>query len=57
VVSEKSIEDARPVTVKVHHNSDYPSALYVPIARPATADEPEAPLACFGSVLSQDVTA
>ena len=34
VVSEESMSDARPVTVRLFHNEQYPSALYVPLGRP-----------------------
>jgi hypothetical protein len=32
-VAEQSMEDARTVTVKLFHDADHPSALYVPIGR------------------------
>ena len=32
VVAEESMKDARPVTVKLYHDREHPSALYVPIA-------------------------
>jgi predicted acyl esterase len=43
VVAEESMRDARPVTVKLLHDRDHPSALYVPIAQPQVAGEPQAP--------------
>jgi uncharacterized protein len=36
VVSDESMSDARPVTVRLLHDSSYPSALYVPLGRPET---------------------
>jgi putative CocE/NonD family hydrolase len=33
VVSEESVQDARPVTVKLFHDSAHPSALYLPLGR------------------------
>ena len=33
LVSEESIDDARPVTVRLFHGGPHPSALYVPIGR------------------------
>jgi len=34
VVAEETISDALPVTVKLFHDSEHPSALYVPLAHP-----------------------
>ena len=34
VVSKESMSDARPVTVRLFHSEQYPSALYVPLGRP-----------------------
>jgi putative CocE/NonD family hydrolase len=43
VVTEESMKDARTVTVKLFHDRDHPTALYVPIAQPQRAGEPQAP--------------
>jgi putative CocE/NonD family hydrolase len=43
VVAEESIENARPVNVRLFHDRDHPSALYVPIGRPYSSYEPAAP--------------
>lgn len=34
IVADETIEEARPVTVRLFHDPAYPSALYVPIGRP-----------------------
>jgi hypothetical protein len=34
VVIDESMQDARPVTVKLYHDARHPSALYVPIGQP-----------------------
>lgn len=47
VVSAESMQDARPVTVKLFHDRERPSALYVPLAAPPKDDEPEAPSSAF----------
>jgi putative CocE/NonD family hydrolase len=57
VVSEESMADASPVTVKLYHNLEHPSTLYVPFGRPEVAGEPEAPLSCFSPVASLGETA
>ena len=36
VVIDESMQDARPVTVKLYHDAKHPSALYVPIGQPDT---------------------
>jgi hypothetical protein len=41
-VAEESIEDARPVKVRLFHDREHPSALYVPIGQPYSSDEPTA---------------
>lgn len=43
LVSAESMQDARTVTVKLFHDREHPSALYVPIAPLAAPGEPEAP--------------
>jgi predicted acyl esterase len=43
VVAEEAIENARPVNVMLFHDREHPSALYVPIGRPYSLDEPTAP--------------
>jgi hypothetical protein len=43
VVAEESIELGRPVNVRLFHDREHPSALYVPIGRPYLPDEPTAP--------------
>jgi predicted acyl esterase len=47
VVAEESIEDARPVTVVLHHDRSYPSALYTPFGRPESSEELIAPFSSF----------
>jgi hypothetical protein len=34
VVSDETMKDARPVTVKLLHDKAHPSALYLPIGQP-----------------------
>jgi predicted acyl esterase len=36
VVSEETAKDARTVTVQLYHDAQHPSALFVPIAAPAS---------------------
>lgn len=36
-VSDESMQDARPVIVRLYHDRAHPSALYVPLGQPATA--------------------
>ena len=36
-VAEESMQDARPVTVRLYHDRAHPSALYVPIGQPESA--------------------
>jgi uncharacterized protein len=36
VVIDESMQDARPVTVKLYHDAKHPSALYVPVGQPDT---------------------
>ena len=47
VVAEESMQDARPVTVRLYHDRLHPSALHVPIGNADAADEPTAPAASF----------
>lgn len=47
VVARESIRDARPVQVRLFHDPEHPSALYVPIGRPCSSHEPSAPAACL----------
>lgn len=37
VVAEETVEDGRPVTVRLFHDANQPSALYVPLGRPENA--------------------
>lgn len=43
VVAQESLRDARPVRVQLFHDAQHPSALYLPIGRPYSGDEPSAP--------------
>ncbi|HEY2683557.1 MAG TPA: CocE/NonD family hydrolase [Steroidobacteraceae bacterium] len=47
VVAQESMKDARSVTVSLYHDKAHPSALYVPLGRPAAADELHAPESMF----------
>lgn len=49
VVAEESIKDARPVNVRLFHDREHPSVLYVPIGRPYAPHEPTAPAASLVS--------
>jgi putative CocE/NonD family hydrolase len=42
-VAEESIQDARVVTVRLFHDREHRSVLYIPIGQPETPDEPVAP--------------
>jgi hypothetical protein len=46
-VADESISDARPVTLRLFHDAEHPSALRVPIARAPSSDEPGAPTSAF----------
>jgi putative CocE/NonD family hydrolase len=47
VVAQESMRDARPVRVQLFHDPEHPSALYLPIGRPYSKDEPSAPASCL----------
>jgi putative CocE/NonD family hydrolase len=47
VVAEESILDARTVTVRLFHDADHPSALYLPIGQGQSSEEPTAPPSSF----------
>jgi len=51
VVAKESIQDARPVEVKLFHGREHPSVLHVPIGRPCSSDEPSAPATALISTL------
>ena len=48
-VAAESMKDARAVTVTLYHDRAHPSALYVPLGRPAAPDEPVAPPTAFSA--------
>lgn len=47
VVAHESVEQAAAATVKLYHDSQYPSALHTPIGRPVEKGEPTAPESAF----------
>jgi hypothetical protein len=49
VVAAESMKDARTVTVRLYHDRAHPSALFVPLGRPAMPDEPVAPASAFSA--------
>jgi uncharacterized protein len=42
-VAEESCKDGRPVKLRLYHNEDHPSALYLPIAQPESDPPAKAP--------------
>jgi uncharacterized protein len=54
IVAQESMSDARRVRVKLFHDPEHPSALYLPIGRPLSKDEPSAPAS---ALLSGDQSA
>jgi hypothetical protein len=57
VVAGECMRDARPVTVLLYHDREYPSALYVPYGAPESSAEPMAPVPFFSATSSPEVTA
>jgi hypothetical protein len=49
IVAEESVGDARPVTVRLSHDTVHPSVLHVPIARPIEQGEIMAPDSAYMS--------
>lgn len=47
VVAEETVEQSRPVTVTLFHGREHQTVLSVPIGRPASADEVQAPAEVF----------
>jgi putative CocE/NonD family hydrolase len=51
VVAQESSGEAKTVTMKLFHDRAHPSVLNVPIGRPESPQEPEAPASAFASLL------
>lgn len=47
VVSDEDAQDGRPVTVRLFHDAEHPSALHIPIGTPVTNLSPDAPASYF----------